>query len=272
MPRLKPLLRHALGASGLLPAVFNAYRSVREWSPRMALRNRQLRRERRALPLPPGDLVFSVAISRDLRWFLESGEATAGAIVDALAFIGRPLESFEAILDFGCGCGRVMRQWHGRELGALHGSDYNAAAIAWARRHLPHAIFAVNGLAPPLPYPDAHFDLVYALSVFTHLSDTLQHAWLRELRRTLRPNGILLLTTMGSAHRERMTEAERQASDAGRVVVRDASYAGKNICAAYHSEAALQRLATEHGFAMRLMRESGALGMVGQDLVVFEKR
>jgi methylase of polypeptide subunit release factors len=50
----------------------------------------------------------------------------------------RTLDSFESILDFGCGCGRMLL-WL-PELGrkrALHGTDIDADAIDWCREHLP---------------------------------------------------------------------------------------------------------------------------------------
>ena len=48
----------------------------------------------------------------------------------------------------------------------------------------------LNGFAPPLPLPDAHFDVVTAFSVFTHI-DELDSPWLLELRRILKPGGLL---------------------------------------------------------------------------------
>jgi len=49
---------------------------------------------------------------------------------------------------------------------------------------------------PGLPYPDGHFDLVYAMSVFTHIVEDWA-GWLLELRRVLAPGGILLATVIG---------------------------------------------------------------------------
>jgi SAM-dependent methyltransferase len=50
---------------------------------------------------------------------------------------------------------------------------------------------------PPLPFEDASFDLVYSISVFTHLDEEMQDAWLNELKRVLRPGGILIITVHG---------------------------------------------------------------------------
>ncbi len=43
---------------------------------------------------------------------------------------------------------------------------------------------------------DGSFDLIWAVSVFTHLAETWS-AWLLELHRVLKPGGILLATFMG---------------------------------------------------------------------------
>ncbi len=79
----------------------------------------------------------------------------------------------------------------------LAGSDANLKPIEWDRRNLPGIEFSHNGLEPPLAYKDGSFDLIYALSVFTHIPLNWQRAWLDELRRTLRPGGYLLCTVMG---------------------------------------------------------------------------
>jgi ubiquinone/menaquinone biosynthesis C-methylase UbiE len=46
---------------------------------------------------------------------------------------------------------------------------------------------------PHLPFEDNSFDLIYAGSVFTHISD-LEDTWLMELRRITRPRGYLYIT------------------------------------------------------------------------------
>lgn len=267
-PRL--LARRALSAAGLLPLAFSAYRSLREWSPALAMRNARIRRTAGSLPVPPGGLVFSVAGSRDLRWFLDSGAATAAGIETALADAGHPIATLDPVLDFGCGCGRVLRHWHGRDIGRLHGCDYNPAGIAWVRRHLPHARVAVNGLAPPLPYSDGQFGLVYAMSVFTHFPEALQHAWLHELHRVLHPGGVLLFTTMGSAYLPRLSEAERARFAAGALVVRDAGYAGSNVCAAYHPPEWVRHW-IDGRFIPLLSRTDGIRGMPGHDVHVIQR-
>lgn len=150
------------------------------------------------LPFPGGDLAFRVAGTADREWFFKSGRQTAEDIANGLAAVGGRLQACERILDFGCGCGRVLL-WLKDLAGAtaLYGSDIDATAIEWAREHLPYVTFTVNNGLPPTEFPDAFFDFVYSQSVFTHLDETYQDAWLAELQRIVRPGGRLLLSVNG---------------------------------------------------------------------------
>src|SRR5436189_220758 len=63
------------------------------------------------LPVPPARLIMRVAGTPDVTWFLESGRLAAESIHDALERAETPLDTVASILDFGCGCGRVIRNW-----------------------------------------------------------------------------------------------------------------------------------------------------------------
>jgi len=79
----------------------------------------------------------------------------------------------------------------------LAGTDANPKPIEWDRQNLPCIEFNHNELQPPLSYKNQSFDLIYALSVFTHIPLAWQGAWLDELHRVLRPGGYLLCTFHG---------------------------------------------------------------------------
>jgi SAM-dependent methyltransferase len=201
--------------------------------------------------------------------FIAQSYRAAETIDDVTRRVGRDLGGLEAILDFGCGCGRVMRRWSQLNGPALFGSDYNADLVAWCRDNLPFAHFVVNGLAPPLSFADGQFDLVYALSVFTHLTTGLQHEWISELERVIRPGGLLLLTTRGRAWAWKLTPEERALYDAGEVVVRYGDVTGTNLCAAFHPVSFVhERLA--NGFTVRETFPS-RLADGAQDVHVLER-
>lgn len=149
-------------------------------------------------PWPGEELVSRVAGGTDRDAFFESGRQSVRDLNRALSFLGKSLEDYPTILEFGCGCGRIML-WLEQVAAkaSLHGTDIDERAIAWARENMPYATFKVNGGLPPLDYPDGTFDLIYNHSVFTHLDEEYQDAWLAELRRVTKPGGTILLTVHG---------------------------------------------------------------------------
>jgi SAM-dependent methyltransferase len=217
------------------------------------------------LPMPPPWLIVRVTGSSDPKWFLESGRLAADAIRDVLATRQLQPEDFGSLLDFGCGCGRVIRAWRDLPSTAVHGTDTNKRAIDWCRSNLLYARFEQNGLGPPLPYADAQFDLVYSLSVLTHLPEDVQHAWMVDLARVLTPRGYLVLSTHGAAYRERLSEDELERFDRGELIVRWETVAGTNLCAAFHPDSYVrERLA--NGFDVLHFEPEGARGNPRQDL------
>ena len=209
-----------------------------------------------ALPVPPPRLIVRVAGAADVDWFLEGGRLGAASVRGALLRQGVHLDALGAMLDFGCGCGRVTRNWAGLSGVQVAGTDLSRPAVDWCRRYLPFARFEENGLTPPLVFDDESFDLVYALSVFTHLTADLQLAWRDELRRVLRPGGHLLVTTHGESYLPRLAPDERERFERGELVVRWAEVAGTNLCSAYHPEP---------------LDAEGARGNPTQDLVLLRK-
>jgi SAM-dependent methyltransferase len=149
-------------------------------------------------PWPGEELVSRVTGLTDRDVFFESGRQSVRDLNRALAVLGRSIESYPTILEFGCGCGRIML-WLDDVAGSasLHGVDIDERAVGWAQANIPYATFKVNDPLPPLDYPDDFFDLVYNHSVFTHLDEDYQDRWLAELRRVTKPGGTILLTVHG---------------------------------------------------------------------------
>jgi SAM-dependent methyltransferase len=260
---MRDLLRTVLYRTGLLGLARRGRNLL--WTARFADANRQfLEKWSDGLPVPPAPLRILVAASPDIAWFIESGRRGADSIRGILERHAIPLNPSTPMLDFGCGCGRVTR--HFAPLGpAVHGTDMNRALVAWCRRNLSFGHFEVNDLMPPLPFTDQQFAVVYALSVFTHLPEPLQHAWMQELRRVVRPGGHVIFTTHGARYLNELERDDRAQFASGQLVIKRDDRPGSNVCGAYHPEAYVRdRLA--RGFTVVDFVAEGAAGNPYQDL------
>ena len=223
------------------------------------------------LALPPARLRAQIGpLHANARFFLRSGEHNARLIRELLREAGSSVEDLDALLDWGCGCGRVIRHWSLLPDTRICGCDINPKMVDWCNEHLPFAEVVVNELAPPLPYPDSTFDLVYGFSVVTHLDEGLQRAWMEECSRVLKAGGYLLISTLGEfyASRKRLTAAERESFSNGNVVVLYEESAGTSLCSAYHPPEYVRReLAT--GFDLLSFRPAADDGR--HDIHLFRK-
>jgi SAM-dependent methyltransferase len=140
----------------------------------------------------------------DVHAMARGPRAAAGAtwfadlVVEAAERAGAPLRQGARVLDFGCSSGRVLRvlaAWR-RDIDWI-GCDPNAAAVEWADANIPGLTAFASSQEPPLPVDDASFDIVYAVSVWSHFGKTQALRWLGEMHRVLKPGGALAFTTQG---------------------------------------------------------------------------
>lgn len=149
-------------------------------------------------PIPPARLRWRVHGALDKASYLELGRTLARNIQDLTSATGRDFSSFSDVLDFGSGCGRVIQNLRAQsQQCTLYATDIDPDLVSWGQSNLSGIQWSLNGHQPPLPYNANTFDLIYAVSVFTHLDEDFQFAWLRELQRVARPGAILILTVHG---------------------------------------------------------------------------
>jgi hypothetical protein len=225
------------------------------------------------LPVPPGELINQVSGMPSEEIFLASGADGRNIIADVLATNGIDIEHMDRLLDFGVGCGRIARHW--QDVSAeLHGCDYNPALVEWCNANLPHVTAVCNQLNPPLPYGDQAFDFVYALSVFTHLTEPQQRPWSAELRRVTRLDGTVLFTTHGPTfeHSDQRFTAPEVAARLGRgeLVIFEPDAAGRNYCAALHPRSWVAQNMLD-GFELLQYIERGAVMNGGQDIYLVRR-
>jgi SAM-dependent methyltransferase len=165
-------------------------------------------------PVPPVSMRYRITGGTKLQSFLSSGRRSLEDLNAALGTQRKTLGDFRDILDFGCGCGRMLR--HLEQFapnGSICGMEIDGEAVEWCRRNLPFAEVVQTSMAPPSPWDEDRFDLVFGVSVFTHLSEDLQFRWLEELRRILRPGGFMLQTVLDEGTRNNTPLPRRAEAD-----------------------------------------------------------
>jgi SAM-dependent methyltransferase len=160
-------------------------------------------------PLPPEELASRVGPPIGLDGSYEDYEAVGRQLRDVVlsclpsdwAWPGK------RVLDFGCGAGRTLRHFVPEAAVAeFWGCDIDVESIEWLNANLsPPVRGFVNDERPPLPHPDNSFDLIYAFSVFTHITDQWS-SWLLEIHRLLSSEGLLVATFLGKGMSELIAE------------------------------------------------------------------
>lgn len=101
------------------------------------------------------------------------------------------------ILDYGCGYGRLSGLLAERGFMDVEGVDISPNLIARARESRPGLDFTVLDSPPRLRHGDNSIDTVFLFAVLTCVpTDSGQRELVTELRRVLRPGGLLYLSDL----------------------------------------------------------------------------
>jgi SAM-dependent methyltransferase len=185
---------------------------------RFAERNKKFLEDHNGISMPPDYMLYE-AYRLDYQSYFEDGKDTAHGIVHQFSLFSDI--SNKSILEWGCGPARIIRHLPSIIPGNhIYGTDYNRETIEWCRNNIAGVEFSVNEINPPLNYPDSKFDLVYGLSVFTHLSTDNHFKWLDEIYRVMKLKGIFILTTQGEIFQDKLTASERKLFSSGSIVER----------------------------------------------------
>jgi SAM-dependent methyltransferase len=199
---------------------------------------------------PPIAIMHDAYGQTSLRSYWNTGKLAAEFLAD---LIRKHAPEATRVMEWGCGSARTLRHLPGLLPQGVEyfGSDYNPETVAWCRANINGVSFIQNDLSPPLPLESSSIDVIYAISVLTHLSVAQQHAWLKELRRVLRPGGCLILTTNGEQSAKVLLPHERAQLKADGVYIRSGVEEGKRCFLSYH----LQDYVTKQLFAGMTVRE-----------------
>ncbi len=147
--------------------------------------------------IPPADIAARIGVADRLQFVMYGRSIYRGLEKALQRNFGKGFVDFGSVLDWGCGSGRVARHVAPalRSDATFLGFDIDALAVDWANANVgPY--FRCCDAAPPLDLASNAVDLVYAYSVFTHLSAANLTIWLKELARVLKPGALALFTVL----------------------------------------------------------------------------
>ncbi|MDF1482636.1 class I SAM-dependent methyltransferase [Extensimonas sp. H3M7-6] len=132
-----------------------------------------------------------------LRDYFADGWRTLAELMVLLERLGKPLLQMQNVLEFASGHGRFTRHLT-KALGAerVTVSDVVADAVEFSKATFGVQGFVSASVPEQVRWP-GQFDLVFVLSLFSHLPRTTWGRWLRALHGLLAPGGVLVFTVHG---------------------------------------------------------------------------
>ncbi|MCS7079892.1 MAG: class I SAM-dependent methyltransferase [Chloracidobacterium sp.] len=151
-----------------------------------------------AAPVAPDDSFRpALAFSALTPWFDVVARVAVrdAALKDQLADL-LPLQAGQVVLDVGCGTGTLLLRLHARQPQArLYGVDADPTVLTIAKRKAAAAaanLALTVASATRLPFAADAFDAVTTSLMLHHLTTPQKRQALAEIRRVLRPGGVLL--------------------------------------------------------------------------------
>ncbi len=210
-------------------------------------KNAQFLEENPGVVLPPDYLMYE-SFQLDYRKYFKGGSEDAMEM--AYLIKSNVTHTPYSVLDWGCGPARIIRHLPAilGEANSYFGTDYNPETISWCSEHIKGVSFSKNELSPPLNYAKNHFNFIYGISIFTHLSKANHSLWAQELFRVLKEEGVLYFTTHGDAFLEKLIEQEREKYARNELVERANVVEGHRVYAAFQPPQFINNVLEEAGF------------------------
>ncbi|MDA9145668.1 class I SAM-dependent methyltransferase [Candidatus Pelagibacter sp.] len=149
-------------------------------------------------PVPPNSSMRKTTASGNIFTYYNSGSSYLPIATMAEKYGLNLREKNLNILDFGCGVGRLLLHFtRVYKSNKYFACDVDDTSISFLLKNYPNVDSHTNNYSPPIKYEDSKFDMIYALSIFSHLDISDQALWLKELSRITKSGGYLFLTIEG---------------------------------------------------------------------------
>ncbi|MBL8521977.1 MAG: class I SAM-dependent methyltransferase [Betaproteobacteria bacterium] len=154
--------------------------------------------------IDPRDDIFRFIAGQDIsrnaiREYLSDGWRTLSELMVLMDSVDRPLTRVASMLEFASGYGRFTRHLVKVLPGRITCADILPGANEFV--HEQFGVRVLDSARQPESFHAPHaFELVFVLSLFTHVPPARWAAWLQALYRATQPGGLLVFTI----HNERM--------------------------------------------------------------------
>ena len=148
--------------------------------------------------IDPRDDIFRFFANHEIaknpiREYLSDGWRTLSELMLLLEAVDRPLSKTGSVLEFAAGFGRFTRHLVKVLPGRVTCSDVMPGSVTFLREQFGVESFQ-SSHDPEQVLAFAKYDLVFVLSMFTHLPTRMWAPWLHALQRTVKPGGLLVFS------------------------------------------------------------------------------
>lgn len=140
-----------------------------------------------------GFIARSPGSTNPIRDYLADGWRTLSELMLLLEALDRPLLKTARVLEFACGFGRFTRHLAPVLPGRVTCADVLPGSVAFVREQFGVEAFESAMKPEQVRFPD-RYELVFVLSLFTHLPVPAWRPWLQALAGAVEPGGLLLLS------------------------------------------------------------------------------
>jgi SAM-dependent methyltransferase len=206
MQSLKVRIKQLFFSTGLSPFFDNLLFKYKYFKNKK--KNASYKKANPSIVFPP-DYYLYETYQLNYQFYIEDGNLSAKEIIE---WTNKYAENKVInILEWGCGVSRTCRHLNKyiNHSSKIFACDINDVMVEWDKQNIKNVAFSTINYNPPTRYDTSMFDLVYAISVFTHIDATQQENWIKEIHRILSKNGIFLFTTHGSEYFDKLLSSEK---------------------------------------------------------------
>ncbi|TAH09350.1 MAG: class I SAM-dependent methyltransferase [Sphingobacteriia bacterium] len=232
--------------------------------------NTHFRKKNPSLKLPLNRDLYET-FQLNYQRYSEDGLLAAKEIINWYQLYASPHPTH--ILDWGCGTARIIQYMPQILPQAIcYAADIHSKRIEWNRKYFPQILFDIIEYNQ-FPYPKLYFNLVYGISVFTHIHHAEQVVWLSEIHRILTTGGIAIVSTHGSNYHHQLSTKQLRILNSEGVFTNNYKEQGHLLMSTYNNPEFFYKMASQY-FEIEAYYNGKThpdkLG--GQDIWVMKKR